>query len=135
MWSPFRRGELTLAAKVLLLQLAVIATLLVAVGVLSIRQSNADFADESGAQMRSVAEYVAALPQVRGQLAAVREGTTDPSGTARTLAPYAAQGVNLSDASEVVIVSLEGEALAATEPSLVGGPVDLGDSDALRGRG
>lgn len=135
MWSPFRRGELTLAAKVLLLQLAVIATLLVAVGVLSIRQSNADFADESGAQMRSVAEYVAALPQVRGQLAAVREGTTDPSGTARTLAPYAAQGVNLSDASEVVIVSLEGEALAATEPSLVGGPVDLGDSDALQGRG
>ncbi|HVK27862.1 MAG TPA: ATP-binding protein [Nocardioides sp.] len=135
MWSPFRRGELTLAATVLLLQLAVIATLLVAVGVLSIRQSSADFADESGAQMRSVAEYVAALPQVRGQLTDVRDGTAPPNGTARTLAPYAAQGVNLSDASEVIIVSVDGTVLAASEPSLVGGPVDLGDSDALQGRG
>lgn len=135
MWSPFRRGELTLAAKVLLLQLAVIATLLVAVGVLSVRQSNADFADESGAQMRSVAEYVAALPQVRGQLTAVRDGNAPASGTPRILAPYAAQGVNLSDATEVVIVSPEGRALAATEPSLVGTRLDLGDSDALEGRG
>lgn len=135
MWSPFRRGELTLAAKVLLLQLVVIATLLVAVGVLSIRQSNADFADESGAQMRSVAEYVAVLPQVRGQLTAVGDGSAEAAGTARVLAPYAAQGVNLSDASDVLIVATDGEVVAATEPSLVGHPADLGDSDALEGRG
>lgn len=135
MWSPFRRGELTLAAKVLLLQLAVIATLLVAVGVLSIRESNADFAEESGTQMRSVAEYVAALPQVRGQLEAVRAGTAQASDTPRALAPYAAQGVNLSEATDVVIVSLDGTVLAATEPSLVGDRADLGSSDALDGRG
>ncbi len=135
MWSPFRRGELTLAAKVLLLQLAVIATLLVAVGVLSIRQSTADFAEESGAQMRTSAEYVAALPQVRDPLQAVRDRTSSASSLARALEIYVVYGVDFYEASEVAIVSPDGTVLAATDPSRVGRRAVLGSSDALQGRG
>ncbi|WP_408898590.1 ATP-binding protein [Nocardioides sp. R1-1] len=135
MWSRVRRGEPTLAAKVLLLQLLVIGVLLAAVGVLSIRQSNADFAEERGAQMRSVAEYVAALPVVRLELEQAREGAVDPAATARDLASYVAQGVSLSSASEVMVVATDGTVLAATDASRVGGPGALGDSDALEGRG
>ncbi len=58
----------------LLLQLAVIAVLLVSVGFLSVRQSNADFSDEHGRRMRSIAEYVATLPEVRSALQEVRTG-------------------------------------------------------------
>ncbi|WP_220454103.1 sensor histidine kinase [Nocardioides immobilis] len=132
----WHRGELTLAAKVLLLQLVVIAVLLTAVGVLSIRQSNADFADDQGAQMRSVAEYVATLPEVRGALERVRDGEDPASGLPRGLAPYADRGVALSSsATDVMIVSPEGSVLAATDPSRVGDRADLGDSDGLEGRG
>ena len=131
----WRRGELTLAAKVLLLQLAVIVVLLAAVGVLSIRQSNADFAEERGAQMRSVAEYVAAQPVVRAELQEVRDGGSDPRETARDLAPYVDRGVSLSGASDVMVVSTGGVVLAATEPSRVGRRAALGESDAVEGRG
>lgn len=131
----WRRGELTLAAKVLLLELVVIAVLLTAVGVLSVRQSNADFAEERGAQMRSVAEYVATLPEVRGQLERVEDGLAPASTTPRALAPYVDRGVSLSSASDVMVVSLTGVVLAATEPSRVGEQADLGESDALEGRG
>jgi len=129
----WRRGELTLAGKVLVLQLAVIAVLLVSVGVLSVRQSNSDFADENGRELRSNAEYVASLPYVRSQLQGVHDGRTSAGEVARTLAPYAYQGVALSSATDVMIVSPEGVVLAATDPSRVGEAADLGDSDALDG--
>ncbi len=131
----WRRGELTLAGKVLLLELVVIAVLLTAVGVLSIRQSNADFGEEQGAQMRSVAEYVATLPEVRGALERVRTGADPASDLPRRLAPYADRGVTLSSATDVMVVSPDGRVLAATDPSRVGGRADVGDSDALEGRG
>jgi len=130
----WRRGELTLAAKVLVLQLAVIAVLLVSVGVLSVRQSNADFAEENGRQLRSNAEYVATLPYVRAQLQGLHDGDETASGIARSLAPSVALGVALSSATGVMVVSPEGAVLAATDPSRVGEPADLGDSDALAGR-
>ncbi|WP_202033283.1 ATP-binding protein [Nocardioides sp. WS12] len=134
--ARFRRGELTLAGKVLLLQLAVIAVLLTAVGVLSIRQSNADFAEERGSQMRSVADYIADLSPVRDPL---EEFANDGSGALdidRVLAPYADRGVSLLSADEVMVVGLDGTVLAATDPSRVGQRAELGDSDALaKGRG
>lgn len=135
MVATMRRGELTLAAKVLLLQLAVIAVLLAAVGVLSIRQSNADFTDEQGAEMRSVAEYVAVLPGVRGQLQSVKDGDAPASTDAQRLAPFVDQGVALSSATDVMVVSPDGVVLAATEPSRVGDRADLGDSNGLEGVG
>jgi two-component system CitB family sensor kinase len=133
--TAMRRGELTLAAKVLLLQLAVIAVLLVSVGLLSVRQSNADFADEHGAQMRSVAEYIATLPPVRDQLQLVKDGELPAGANAQNLAPYTDRGTSLSSATDVSVVSLDREVLGSTDPSRVGDRADLGDSDALEGRG
>ncbi|NYJ00376.1 sensor histidine kinase regulating citrate/malate metabolism [Nocardioides thalensis] len=127
MWS--------LAGKVLALQLAVIAVLLVAIGFLSVRQSNADFADESGRQLRSSAEYVAALPDVRVALRDARTSNEDPDTLARALAPYIDVGVTLYGATDVMVVSPDGTVLGATDPSRVGKPADLGESDALEGRG
>jgi two-component system, CitB family, sensor kinase len=131
----WRRGELTLAAKVLLLQLVVIAVLLVAVGFLSVRQSNADFSDEHGRRMRTIAEYVATLPAVRTSLEEVRDGAESPDVLPERLAPEANLGV-VYGATDVVVVSPDGVVLGATDPSRVGDPAELGDSDALaEGRG
>ena len=129
----WRRGELTLAAKVLVLQLAVIAVLLVSVAVLSVRQSSADFAEENGRQLRSNAEYVATLPYVRAQLQGLRDSEESASDLARSLAPSVALGEALSNATGFMIVSPDGSVLAATDPGRVGEPADLGDSDALGG--
>ncbi|WP_223163639.1 sensor histidine kinase [Nocardioides humilatus] len=131
----WRRGELTLAGKVLVLQLVVIALLLVSVGFLSVRQSNSDFADEHGTQMRSVAEYVATLPVVRRALVRVENGKDSPEGLARALAPSADRGASLSSATDVMIVTPDRVVVAATDPSRVGGRAALGDSDALDGVG
>ncbi|MCR1782149.1 Spo0B domain-containing protein [Nocardioides carbamazepini] len=130
----WRRGELTLAAKVLLLQLVVIVVLLVAVGVLSIRQSNADFADERGAQMRSVAEYVAVQDFVRTGLEDVRGGAELWQVTA-DLTSYAERGVRLSGATDVLVVGPDGTVLAATDASRVGERADLGGDEVAAGRG
>ncbi|KRA38144.1 hypothetical protein ASD81_05675 [Nocardioides sp. Root614] len=132
--SPWRRGELTLAGKVLLLQLAVIVVLLTAVAVLSIRQSNADFGEERGAQMRSVAEYLADLSPVRDPLEAIAADGSGADDILRALPIYAALGAQSAGASDVMVVGLDGTVLAATDPSRVGGSADLGDSDAFEGR-
>ena len=130
----WRRGELTLAGKVFLLQLAVMAVLLVSVAFLSVRQSNADFADEQGRQMRSIAEYVATLPDVRTAVQAVHDGVESADGLARRLAPEVALGV-VYGANDVMVVSPDGVVLGATDPARVGDRAELGESDALEGRG
>lgn len=130
----WRSGELTLAAKVLLLQLAVIVLLLVAVGVLSIRQSNADFAEERGDQMVSVAEYVAVQDLVRARLEEVRDGAERWQVTA-DLTSYAERGVRLSGATDVLVVGPDGTVLAATDANRVGERADLGGDEVGDGRG
>ncbi len=135
MWSPLRRGELTLAAKVLLLELTVVATLLVAVAVLGIRTSNANFAEDRGAQMRSAAEYVAALPALRGELDRARSGAIPASDLPRALAPFLTAGLSVRGAETVTMVAPDGTTIAATDPRRVGRRAPLGSSDALRGRG
>jgi two-component system CitB family sensor kinase len=125
------RRERTLAAQFLVLQLAVVAVLLTVVAVLSVRQSTADFTDEQGAQMRSVAEYTVSIETVRTQLAEARESSIEADATPRVLAPVVESAVQLSNASDVLVVDPEGVVVAASEPSLVGQPAELGESDAL----
>ncbi|NYI46358.1 sensor histidine kinase regulating citrate/malate metabolism [Nocardioides aromaticivorans] len=129
----WRSGELTLAAKVLLLQLVVIVVLLVAVGVLSIRQSNADFAEERGDQMASVAEYVAVQDLVRTRLEEVRDGA-ERWQVAADLTSYAERGVRLSGATDVLVLGPDGTVLAATDASRVGERADLGGGEVRNGR-
>ncbi|WP_253857686.1 sensor histidine kinase [Prauserella alba] len=129
------RGEPTLAAQFLLLQLLVIGVLLVIVALLSVRQSTAEFTTRQGAQMRSVAEYVANRSVVRQQLTRARDSSVAANDTPRVLAPAVDRGLSLSGATDVMIVSPRRDVLAASDPSLVDGKAALGESDALSGRG
>lgn len=126
MWSP-RRRRLTLAGQFLVLQLVVVAVVLVIVGAISVRQSTATFSTERGAQMRSVAEYLANLSVVRQQV-------TEPDA-ARTLAPPIDRALSLSGATDVTIAGPDGVVLSSSDPQVVGLRVDLGDSRVRQGRG
>ena len=129
------RRELTLAGQFLALQLVVIALLLLIVGVISVRQSTETFESERGPAMRSVAESVAGLGFVRTTLRTAAAGTVTGPELARSLAPSVDRGLDLSDATDVLVVSPEGLVLAASDPAQVGARADLGASDALTGQG
>lgn len=125
MWSHRRR--LTLAGQFLVLQLVVVAAVLAIVGAISVQQSNVSFASERGAQMRSVAEYLANLSVVRAQI----EGPAP----AASLAPAIDRAVGLSGATEVTIADSAGRVLSSSDPRLVGRQAELGASRVREGRG
>ena len=125
MWSHRRR--LTLAGQFLVLQLVVVAAVLAIVGAISVQQSNASFASERGAQMRSVAEYLANLSVVRAQI--------ERSAPSTSLAPPIDRAVGLSGATEVTIADPTGRVLSSSDPRLIGGRAELGDSRVQDGRG
>ena len=134
-WHRLRRRELTLAGQFLVLQLVVVVLLLGIVGVISVRQSTTAFTADRGAQMRSVAEYVANLGVVRDQLHRADQDPAVLAGTRRALAPSVDRALSLSGASEVLIASPDGTVLASSDPSLVGARAELGRSDVQQGRG
>ena len=125
MWSHRRR--LTLAGQFLVLQLVVVAVVLAIVGAISVQQSNASFETERGAQMRSVAEYLANLEVVRAQIESPVPSTS--------LAPPIDRAVGLSGATEVTIADPTGTVLSSSDPRLIGGQAALGDSRVQDGRG
>lgn len=133
MWSRrwSRRGELTLAGQFLALQLAVVALLLGIVAVLSLRQSTEEFTTDQGAQMRSVAQYVANQRPVRRALAEARHDEGIDLNV--RLAPYVERGTSFSRASDVLVVGPSGVVVAATDPGRVEHRAELGDSDAFEG--
>lgn len=126
MWSP-RQRRLTLAGQFLVLQLVVVAVVLTIVGAISLRQSTSSFATERGAQMRSVAEYLANGSVVRDQI-------SEPVPATR-LAPPIDRAVSLSGATEVSIADPDGTILSSSDPRLVGRRAALGDSGVRQGRG
>ncbi len=128
MWSPSRtRPRLTLAGQLLALQMIVVIAVLAVVSVVSVRQSTAEFADQQGTRMRSVAEYLANIDVVRD------EATSDfASGS---LAPAVDRALSLSGASVVSVASPQGLIIASSDPSRVGQEAVLGDSRVQQGRG
>lgn len=130
-----RRDEPTLARQFLVLQLVVVAVLLLIVGVVSVRQSNATFTTERGSQLGATAEYVANLETVRDGLAEAQEPGGSTISANALLAPSVDRGLSLSGADEILLVGLDGTVLSASDPSLLGEPALLGSSDAMeRGR-
>ena len=134
-WHSLRRRELTLAGQFLVLQLVVVVLLLGIVGVISVRQSTTTFTTERGAQMRSVAEYVANLGVVRDQLTLASDSRVVSDEIRRALAPSVDRALSLSGASDVLIADPDGLVLAASDPALVGTRAVLGESDVTEGRG
>jgi len=129
LWTLWSRGRrrLTLAGQVLLLQLLVLATVLVTVGVVSVAQSRADFRSERGARVAGTAEDLAQNPVVREYI--------DSSRAAQILAPPVVQGQANSGATTVAVVDADGTVLASTDTLAVGDRAVLGNSDVLDGVG
>lgn len=125
MWSPRRRRP-TLAGQFLLLQLVVVGLVLTMVGVISVRQSTADFRTEQGSRMRVLAEYLANTAVVRSRV--------DETGAERELAPAIERALSLSGAYTVSIATPSGEIVASSNPTLVETDAAFGDSRVREGR-
>ncbi|MEO9322162.1 ATP-binding protein [Nocardioides sp. C4-1] len=126
------RRRLTLAGQFLLLQLVVVALLLLVVGVIGVRQSDASFQNERGPAMRSAAEDTASLPLVQETLSDLAD--LPPRVVSERLAPLLVRALG-TGADDVYVVDTAGVVVAASDPTLVGTRAELGSSDALEGRG
>lgn len=124
MWSP--RIRPTLAGQFLLLQLVVVGLVLTMVGVISVRQSTADFRTEQGSRMRMVAEYLANASLVRTRI--------DRPDAERVLAPGIERALSLSGASTVSLTTPNGTVVASSDPTRVDHAARLDDSRVREGR-
>src|SRR5512138_914872 len=95
----------TLAGQMLVLQLAIIVAVLVAVGALSLAQSQATFTRVEGRRIAALAEQLAINPLVRNNLA-VPELRTGLATLAQTVVTQSrVSDVTIADTSERVRVS------------------------------
>ncbi len=126
------RRERSLAGQFLVLQLAVVVAVLAIVAVISLRQANVAFSQQSGTQMRGVAAYVANLSEVRDQLGSVETSAETADTIASRLAPSVERALSLSPADEIDIVSTDGTVLVSSDPLRIGEPAELGESTVLQ---
>lgn len=108
MWSRSRLWPATLAGQFLVLQLTVLLVVVVVASVVSVQQSDADFRDARGAEMRAAAESLANIkpvrrPFLRGEVEQLRAFLTSYTQQVRT--NEQASGVYLTDPEGVVLVS------------------------------
>lgn len=131
--SRHRRRERSVAGQFLVLQLVVVVAVLGIVALISFRQSTVAFTEQTGAQMRSVAAYVANLDQLRAKLEAAQTSPAELD-TIRELAPAVDQALSLRQVDEIDVVGPDGTVLVSSDPLREGKPAELGDSRALEGR-
>ncbi len=115
----------TLAGQLLAFQLALITVVLVAVGALSLAQSEATFTRVEGRRVSALAEQVAANPLVRGNLAVPEQRTG--------LATLAQQVVVQSRVSDVTIADDDEHVRVSTDPSLEDAALPVGDARVAEG--
>jgi two-component system, CitB family, sensor kinase len=119
----------TLAGQYLALQLLIVLVVLVAVGAISLAQSAHDIQRVEGREARSAAETLATQRIVRDRVTIARPGLD------LALAAAGEATRTVSGASMVAIARRDGTVLASSDPTLVGEPLPLGDSDVQQGRG
>jgi two-component system, CitB family, sensor kinase len=117
------RRRLSLAGQLLLSQFGVVLLVVIAVGAVSLAEADAEFRDDEGRRLRSVAENLAAESTVRA-------GILDPLWY-DALAARAESARAVSGATYVVIGDRAGRLVTGPDK---GENADLGDSDVLRGR-
>jgi sensor histidine kinase regulating citrate/malate metabolism len=119
---------MSLAGQYLVLQLLIVLAVLVAVVAISLAQSAAAFERIEGRRALSAAESLGSNPTVRALLpsAEPRGGSALPSvaETVRTV----------SGATHVALAKLDRTVVASSDPSLLGQPLQLGDSRVMEGR-
>ncbi|WP_066287407.1 sensor histidine kinase [Arthrobacter sp. B6] len=119
---------MSLAGQYLVLQLLIVLAVLVAVVAISLAQSAAAFERTEGRRALSAAEALGNNPTVRELLpnAEPRAGAALPAvaETVRTV----------SGSSHVALAKLDGTIVAASDPQLLGTPMELGPSRVMEGR-
>lgn len=120
-WLQDRRFRLTLAGQFLVLQLIVLLVVLAFASVVSVRQSDAEFRDQRGAQLRSAAQQLANISLVRRSLS---EGELYQS-----LEAYVATTEARNEDTQVVIADPDGQVLVGVDDDQDGRQIDLDDSD------
>ena len=108
----------TLAGQLLVFQLALVMVVLVAVGALSLAQSEATFNRVEGRRVSALAEQLAANPLVRDNLALPEQRTGLATLSQQVVVQSGVTTVTIADADERVRVS--------TDPSLEEGRMPLG---------
>jgi two-component system CitB family sensor kinase len=119
---------MSLAGQYLALQLLIVLAVLVAVAAISLAQSAADFERIEGRRALSAAEALGANPTVRALL-------PDAEPRVGSALPAVAESVRtVSGSSHVAIAKLDGTVVTSSDPSLLGQPLELGESRVMEGR-
>ncbi|WP_308932067.1 ATP-binding protein [Arthrobacter sp. SLBN-112] len=119
---------MSLAGQYLLLQLLIVLAVLVGVVAISLAQSAAAFERTEGRRALSAAEALGGNPVVRELLP-----DTEPRGGA--VLPAVAESVRIvSGSSRVALAKLDRTVVASSDPSLLGEPLELGESRVMEGR-
>lgn len=123
-----RRRGMSLAGQYLVLQLLIVLAVLVAVVAISLAQSAAAFERIEGRRALSAAEALGSNPTVRALLPAA-----EPRVGAAL--PAVAESVRtVSGSSRVALARADRTVVAASDPGLLGRPLDLGASRVMEGR-
>jgi sensor histidine kinase regulating citrate/malate metabolism len=117
----------TLAGQLLVLQLAIVVIVLVAVAAVSLAQSAATFNRVEGRRVTLLAEQLSASP-------ALRFNIRNPA-PAETLAPTLQASIAQSGVSSITVADARGKVIAATNVTLIGTDLTLGDEGVKTGRG
>lgn len=119
------RGRPTLAGQLLVLQLAIVVIVLVAVAAVSLAQSAATFNRVEGRRVTLLAEQLSSNP-------ALRFNIRNPA-PAEMLAPTLQASIAQSGVSSIAVANADGKVIAATNVTLIGTQLTLGDPDVRRG--
>jgi sensor histidine kinase regulating citrate/malate metabolism len=117
----------TLAGQLLVLQLAIVVVVLVAVAAVSLAQSAATFNRVEGRRVTLLGE------QLSGNQT-LRFGIRHPA-PAEVLAPLLQTTLTQSGVTSIAVADAQGRVIAATNPTLIGSPITLGDPRVAEGRG
>ncbi|MGW5187797.1 ATP-binding protein [Kribbella sp. NPDC004138] len=115
----------TLAGQLLVLQLAIVLVVLVAVAAVSLAQSAATFNRVEGRRVTLLAEQLSASP-------ALRFSIRNPA-PAEMLAPTLQTSIAQSGVTSITVADAKGKVIAATNVTLIGTKLTLGDPDVRKG--
>ncbi len=119
---------MSLAGQYLVLQLLIVLAVLVAVVAISLAQSAATFERIEGRRALSAAEALGNNPAVRELLP-----EAEPRGGAAL--PAVAESVRtVSGSAQVALAKLDRTVVATSDPGLLGGQLELGESRVMEGR-
>jgi sensor histidine kinase regulating citrate/malate metabolism len=111
-------GRLTLTGQLFAVQVLILVGILVAVGFVSLAQSEATFTRTEGRRMSAIAEQMASTPIVRTEMAPGGVVNVLPSLMQSIVTQYSVTSMTVADADEVVRVS--------SDPTLERAPIPLG---------